>query len=181
MKILRNELVNAPKLRSQKNFPIKDIEFIDITPTILQKEVFNEIIDKFYERLKDENLDYLVLPEARGFLFGSAVAQRLNVGIVPVRKKGKLPPNFVEVSFEYKKEYGKDVFELPKLVDDEYAGKRFYIIDDLYATGNTMKAIAEAIEELSGVVVGMGAIVNIPSLNDDKNVYSLIDLEETND
>ncbi len=178
MKILRNELKSELNLRTQKNFPIEGMEFIDITPLILQKEVFNEITEKFTEELKDKNIDYLVLPEARGFLFGTSVAERINCGVIPVRKKGKLPPDYVEKEFDSSKEYGKDTLELPKLVNDTYEGKNFYIIDDLYATGNTIKSIQNAIKELDGNMVGAGCVVNIPSLNDDKDVLTFIDIEE---
>jgi adenine phosphoribosyltransferase len=178
MKILRNDLGIELNLRAQKNFPIDGIEFIDITPLILQKEVLDAITTKFTEKLKDLNVDYLVLPEARGFLFGTLVAERLKVGVIPVRKKGKLPPDFVEKTFESEKEYGKDTLELPKLVGESYEGKRFYIIDDLYATGNTIKSIAGAVEDLGGILAGYGCVVNIPALNDDKEVYTLIDVEE---
>ena len=178
MKILRNELSEELNIRTQVDFPIKGMEFIDITPLIIQKKVLEEITEKFVEELKDKNIDYLVLPEARGFLFGTPVAGRIGAGVLPVRKKGKLPPNYIEASFEYEKEYGKDILELPKLVNDGYSGKNFYIIDDLFATGNTIKAIASAIEELGGNVVGYGCVLNIPSLNDDKELFSLIDIEE---
>jgi len=106
------------------------------------------------------------------------VANILNIGCIPVRKKGKLPPTTVEKEFDYEKEYGKDVLVLPKLVNETYDGKKFYIIDDIYATGNTMKAIQKAIEDLGGDVVGKGVIMNIVELNEDKDVYSLIDVNE---
>ena len=180
MRILKNALSHDLNLRSQYNFPVEGVEFIDITPLILQKNVLSEITDKFVEELKNKKIDYLVLPEARGFLFGTYVADKLNVGVIPLRKKGKLPPNFVEVTFEYSKEYGKGYFELPKLVNDDYKGKKFYIIDDIFATGNTIKAICEALKNLGGEVVGYGVVVNIPALNNDKKLFSLIDIEETN-
>ena len=69
--------------------------------------------------------------------------------------------------------------ELPKLVDEEYTGKRIYMIDDIYATGNTMKAMKQAIEEVGGIVVGQGVIMNIKELNDAEGVYSLLDINET--
>ena len=178
MKILKNELRNELNLRTEMDYPVKGIEFIDITPLILQKEVLKEITEKFVEELKDKNIDYIVAPEARGFLFGTAVANKLNVGCVPVRKKGKLPPTTVETQFEYEKEYGKDVLELPKLVNENYEGKNFYIIDDIYATGNTMKAIREAIEKLGGKVVGEGVVMNITELNDNTELFSLIEINE---
>jgi adenine phosphoribosyltransferase len=116
MKVLRNELKSELNLRTEKDYPKKGVEFIDITPLILQKETLKEITDKFVSELKNKEIDYIVAPEARGFLFGSIVAERLNIGLIPVRKKGKLPPTSVEISFQYEKEYGKDILELPKLV-----------------------------------------------------------------
>ncbi|MDO4996966.1 MAG: adenine phosphoribosyltransferase [Bacilli bacterium] len=179
MKILKNKLKSELNIRTEKDFPVKGIEFIDITPLILQKETFKEITDKFVKELKDKNVDYVVGPEARGFLFASSIAYKLNIGLLPVRKKGKLPPTTVDSQFDYEKEYGKDTLELPKLVNDSYKGKNFYIIDDIYATGNTMKAIKKAITDLGGNVVGTGVVMNIVELNDDKEVFSLIDVNES--
>lgn len=178
MKIVRNVLKNKLNIRTEKNYPIEGIEFIDITPLILQKETLKEITEKFVEEVKEKNVDYIVAPEARGFLFGTAVAKELNIGCVPVRKKGKLPPTTVETQFEYEKEYGKDILELPKLVNEKYENKNFYIIDDIYATGNTIKAIKEAIESLGGIVVGEGVVMNIIELNHNKEIFSLIDVNE---
>ncbi|MGN1297116.1 MAG: adenine phosphoribosyltransferase [Clostridia bacterium] len=178
MKIIRNVLKNELNIRTEKNYPMEGIEFIDITPLILQKETLREITEMFVKHLKEKEIDYIVAPEARGFLFGTAVANELNVGCIPVRKKGKLPPTTVEKQFEYEKEYGKDILELPKLVNQDYENKKFYIIDDIYATGNTMKAIKESIEKLGGEVVGQGAVMNIVELNNNKEVFSLIDVNE---
>lgn len=179
MKILKNKLKSELNIRTEKDFPVKGIEFIDITPLILQKETFKEITDKFVKELKDKNIDYVVGPEARGFLFASSVAYKLNIGLLPVRKKGKLPPTTVEAQFDYEKEYGKDTLEIPSLVNEKYKGKNFYIIDDIYATGNTMKAIKKTITDLGGNVVGTGVVMNIVELNDDKEVFSLIDVNES--
>ena len=178
MKILRNELKNELNIRTENNFPKKGIEFIDIMPLIIQKETFKEIIDKFTEEIKSKNVDYIVGPEARGLIIGAAIADRLNLGFIPVRKDGKLPPSTVEKKFEYEKEYGKDMLVLPKLVDEEYSNKNYYLVDDIYATGNTMTAREEAIRQLGGNVVGKGVIMNIVELNNDKDVYSLIDVNE---
>ncbi len=178
MKILRNELKNELHIRTQKDFPKEGIEFIDIMPLIIQKETFNEIIDKFVDELANKKVEYIVGPEARGLIIGAAVATKLNIGFIPVRKAGKLPPITVEKQFEYEKEYGKDKLELPKLVNDNYGGKKIYILDDIYATGNTMKAIKNAIEEVGGIVVGQGVIMNIKELNDAKDVFSLLDVNE---
>lgn len=178
MKVLKNKLKNELNIRTEKNYPIEGVEFIDIMPLIIEKETLKEIINLFIDEIKDKNIDYIVAPEARGFLLGSALADRLNIGCVPVRKEGKLPPTTVETKIEYEKEYGKDVLELPKLVNTNYENKNFYIVDDIYATGNTMEKIKEAIEKLGGKVLGEGVILNIVELNDNEEVFSLIDVNE---
>lgn len=178
MKILKNELKSELNIRTEKNFPKEGIEFIDIMPLIIQKGTFSEIIEKFSEEIQDKNVDYIVGPEARGLIIGAAVANKLGVGFIPVRKAGKLPPSTVEMKFEYEKEYGKDELELPKLVNEEYRGKSFYIVDDIYATGNTMKAIKQAIQNAGGIIKGEGVIMNIKELNNDTHIYSLLDINE---
>ena len=178
MKILKNELRNKLNIRTEKDFPKEGIEFIDIMPLIIQKEIFNEIIEKFVQEIQDKQADYIVGPEARGLIIGAAVANKLGLGFIPVRKTGKLPPSTVEIKFEYEKEYGKDILELPKLVNEEYTGKSFYIVDDIYATGNTMKAIKQAIEDAGGIIKGQGVIMNIKELNNDSDIYSLLDINE---
>ena len=178
MKILKNELKSNLNIRTEKNFPKEGIEFIDIMPLIIQKETFSEIIEKFSQEMQGKNVDYIVGPEARGLIIGAAVANNLGLGFIPVRKAGKLPPSTVETKFEYEKEYGKDILELPKLVNEEYRGKSFYIVDDIYATGNTMKAIKKAIEAEGGIIKGQGVIMNIKELNNDTDIYSLLDINE---
>ena len=178
MKILKNSLKTELNIRTEKDYPVKGVEFIDITPLIIQKQTLKEIINEFVKELKNQEIDYIIAPEARGFLLGTAVANLLEIGCIPIRKKGKLPPNTVETTFDYEKEYGKDQLELPKLVKETYKNKNFYILDDIYATGNTMKAIQKAIEELGGKILGKGVIMNIVGLNHDENVFSLLEVEE---
>jgi len=178
MKILKNELKSELNIRTEKNFPKEGIEFIDIMPLIIQEETFSEIIEKFAQEIQNKNVDYIVGPEARGLIIGAAVANKIGIGFIPVRKAGKLPPSTVETKFEYEKEYGKDELELPKLVNEEYTGKSFYIVDDIYATGNTMKAIKQAIENAGGIIKGQGVIMNIKELNNDTDIYSLLDINE---
>ena len=178
MKILKNKLKSKLNIRTEMNFPIEGIEFIDINPIVIDKNIYNEVIEKFIEEIKDKNIDYIISPEARGFLFGCPVASKLNLGFIPVRKKGKMPPTTVEKSFEYEKEYGKDILELPKLIGNEdYKNKNFYIIDDIYATGNTARAIKKAVEDLGGNLLGTAVVINIKELNKDE-ISSLIDINE---
>lgn len=178
MKIINNTLKKELNLRTEKDFPIKGIEFIDINPLFIQKNTLNEIKEKFVEEISKYDVDYIIGPEARGFMLGTMIAAELNVGFLPVRKKGKMPPTTVAGVVEYEKEYGKDYLELPKLVNEDYNNKKFYIVDDIYATGNTAKSIKNKIEELGGIVQGIGVIINIKELNNDTNIYSLIDINE---
>ncbi len=178
MKILKNMLGSKLNIRTEKNFPIEGIEFIDINPMLIDKDVYNEVIQKFIQEIQDKNIDYIISPEARGFLFGCPIANKLNIGFIPVRKKGKMPTTTVEIQFEYEKEYGKDTLELPKLINNEtYKDKNFYIVDDIYATGNTARAIKEAVQKLGGNILGTGVVINIKELNNDE-VFSLIDINE---
>ena len=178
MKVLKNNLKSKLNIRTEMNFPIQGIEFIDINPILIDKEIYNEVIESFIIEIQDKKIDYIISPEARGFLFGCPVASRLNIGFIPVRKKGKMPPTTVEKSFEYEKEYGKDILELPKLINNEnYENKNFYIIDDIYATGNTAIAIKQTIKDLGGNILGTGVVINIKELNNDE-VFSLIDINE---
>ncbi len=177
IKILKNIIKSELNIRTEKNFPIEGIEFIDINPLLIQGNTLEEITNLFVDEIKDKNIDYIVAREARGFLIGTVVANKLKIGLIPVRKKGKMPPTTVAKEFDYVKEYGKDTLVIPKLVNEEYKNKNFYIIDDIYATGNTARAIKKAIEDMEGNVLGIGVILNIVELNNDK-VFSLIDINE---
>lgn len=179
MKVLNNKLKNELNIRTEKNYPIEGVEFIDIMPLIIDKNSLKEIIDLFTNEIKNKNVDYIIAPEARGFLLGVAIADRLNIGCIPVRKKGKLPPSTVETEIRYKKEYGEDILELPKLVNTTYKNKNFYIVDDIYATGNTIEKIKEKIQALGGNVLGEGVILNIVELNNNKDIFSIIDVNES--
>ncbi len=178
MKMIKNKLKSVLKIRTEKDFHKKGIEFIDITPLFLQKETLKEMNNLFVKEIKKHEVDYIVGPEARGFLLGSMLSISLGVGFIPVRKQGKLPPTTVEGKVNYTKEYGDDVLELPKLVEESYKGKKFYLVDDIYATGNTMNAIKTKIEELGGIIAGEGVILNIVELNNKKDLFSLIDINE---
>ena len=179
MKIVNSKIKEELKIRTQKDYPIKGIEFIDIMPLVLQGEIYQQIIQIFVEEIvKKGKVDYIVAPEARGFLFGCPVAQVLKIGCIPVRKEGKLPPNTIEAEVEYEKEYGTDKLILPKLVEGNYKGKQFYIVDDIYATGNTINAMKHEIEQLGGIVVGCGVVMNIIELNQANDIFSILEVNE---
>lgn len=177
MKIINSKLGENLPIRTEKDFPIKGIEFIDITPLLIDTSIYGKIINMLVEDVKKSGAQYVIAPEARGFLLGSAIAYKLNIGLVPVRKKSKLPPSAIETEFEYFKEYGKDFLCLPKLNNTSYNEKKVYIVDDIYATGNTIRSIATSLKSLGAKVVGTGVILDIVELNND-NIYSLIDINE---
>ena len=113
------------------------------------------------ENLKDKEVDYVVGPEARGFLLGAPVAYALGAGFVPIRKPGKLPAEVV--SFEYDLEYGTDKIEMHK--DSIEEGKKVVIIDDLLATGGTVEAATKLIESLGGEIVSIQFLIELEFLN----------------
>lgn len=160
-------------LRMIPDFPKKGITFIDITPKLADGNDFSGIIDKMCEKVP-ANTDYIIGPEARGYLFGAPMAIKLGVGFIPIRKRGKLPDDLVYMA-EYEKEYGVDVLCLPK--NDNYKGKNFYVVDDILATGGTLKACKELIEKCGGNYVGTGMYIKIKGLCDE-NIDYLLEVEE---
>lgn len=94
MKILRNTLKNELNIRTQKNYPIEGVEFIDIMPLIIGKDTLKEIIDLFVEKIENMKIDYIIAPEARGFLLGSAIADRLNIRMYSGKKTGKITAKY---------------------------------------------------------------------------------------
>ena len=148
------------KIRVIDGFPKEGISFKDITTLISDAEAFKEAVNIMKRNLENRNIDYIVGPEARGFVFGSAVAYALNIGFIPVRKPGKLPGE--TVSFEYALEYGTDVLEICK--DVLKAGDRVAIVDDLLATGGTINACAKLIESQGAEVVSMQFLMELTDL-----------------
>lgn len=148
------------KIRVIEGFPKEGISFKDITTLISDGKAFKEAVNIMRKNLEDRNIDYIVGPEARGFVFGSAVAYALNVGFIPVRKPGKLPGE--TVSYEYALEYGTDVLEICE--DVLKPGNRVAIVDDLLATGGTINACAKLIESQGAEVVSMQFLMELTDL-----------------
>jgi adenine phosphoribosyltransferase len=134
------------KIRHIPDFPKPGIDFLDITPLLLDKDIFEYIIDRFIEELAVVDFDLIVSSEARGFILGAPIAYALRKGFVPIRKKNKLPGE--KISVEYNLEYGVDVFEMHS--DAIKSGQRVVIIDDILATGGTLLANINLIEKLGG-------------------------------
>ena len=148
------------KIRVIEGFPKEGISFKDITTLVADGEAFKESIDRIVEHLRDKNVDVILGPEARGFIFGVPVAYALGVGFVPVRKKGKLPAETVSV--EYSLEYGVDVLEIHK--DAIKKGQRVAIVDDLLATGGTVDAVAKLVEKVGAEVVALDFAIELTEL-----------------
>ena len=144
-----------------KDFPKEGILFRDMTPLLQDSEALKCALDKLAEFAKSVNADVIVGPEARGFIFGTPVAYKLNIGFVPVRKPGKLPRKVR--SFEYDLEYGSNTLCIHE--DAIKKGQKVVIIDDLLATGGTVQAAIKLIESLGGEVVGCAFLMELDDLN----------------
>jgi adenine phosphoribosyltransferase len=148
------------KIREIEDFPIKGVSFKDITTLTRDKDAFNHAVSSMIDDLKDKEVDYIVGPEARGFLFGAAVAYGLGVGFIPIRKPGKLPGE--TTSFEYELEYGTNTLEIH--TESIKKGDRIAIVDDLLATAGTVMAATKLIESLGGDVVALEFVIELTFL-----------------
>jgi adenine phosphoribosyltransferase len=166
-------------IRSVPDFPRPGILFYDITTVLKDKTGFAQLIDAFAQYYIGKKIDVVLGIEARGFIFGPALAYRLNAGFVPIRKPGKLPAATEKVKYDL--EYGSDSLEIHK--DAIQPGQRVIIVDDLLATGGTMEASVQLVERLGGTVVSLAVAIELDFLkgrarfpNDD--VFSLLHYNE---
>ena len=159
----------------------KGVVFWDITPLLKDKRCFCETIKQLADHYRGKPIDVIVSNEARGFIIGAPLAYELGVGFVPIRKKGKLPYKCVDLT--YKKEYECDTIEIHK--DAIEKGQNVLLIDDLLATGGTVKANIELVEMLGGKIAGIGFLIELGYLDGRKvlgkkyDVFSLIELKTT--
>lgn len=142
------------------DFPEPGVLFRDVTPLLADRGAYQESIRLLSEFAKDKNVDVVVGPEARGFLFGCPVATALNTGFVPVRKPGKLPRE--TVSRKYELEYGHNEIQMHS--DSILPGQNVLIVDDLLATGGTVEAAASLIEKMGGHIVGIAFLIELEAL-----------------
>jgi adenine phosphoribosyltransferase len=148
-------------IREVPDFPKKGILFYDITTLLKDKLGFATLIDALSEYYLPKKVDLVLGMEARGFIFGPALAYRLNAGFVPVRKPGKLPAETSKVSYDL--EYGSNTLEIHKDAIEE--GQRVIIVDDLLATGGTAEATAKLATSLGAQIAGLGFVVELDFLN----------------
>jgi adenine phosphoribosyltransferase len=148
------------KIREVQDFPTPGVGFKDITPLLADRDALQQTITDLGEWVRSKDCDIVLGAEARGFILGAAIAAEANVGFVPARRPGKLPPE--TVSATYVLEYGENSLELhPDLIP---RGSRVVIHDDVLATGGTVEAIAGLVERLGGVVVGACFIIELTFL-----------------
>jgi adenine phosphoribosyltransferase len=148
-------------IRNVKDFPKQGILFRDITTLLKNPDAFDYTLNKLYGFTKDLKINKVVGIESRGFIFGSLLAHKLKCGFIPVRKPGKLPAD--KVSISYSLEYGEDKLEIHK--DAIQPGDKVLVHDDLLATGGTMNAVCQLIENLGGEIVQISFIVELSFLN----------------
>lgn len=147
-------------IRNVPDFPVQGIQFKDITTLLKEPEVFSTAVDHLYAPFRSHELSKIVGIESRGFIFGAALAYKLNIGFVPVRKPGKLPAE--TISEEYLLEYGKDSVEIH--LDAIRRTDRVLIVDDLLATGGTASATCRLVERLGGKIVGLSFLIELTDL-----------------
>jgi len=159
----------------------KGVVLWDITPLLKDKNAFRECINQIANHFRAKKIDLVVSNEARGFIIGGAVAYKLGVGFVPIRKKGKLPSKAVNLT--YNKEYESDTIEIHE--DSVEPGQKVLLVDDLLATGGTIKANAELVEKLGGEIVGMGFLIELEYLHGREylgtkyDIFSIINYKTT--
>ncbi len=162
-------------IRDVPDFPKKGIVFKDITTLLQDGKNFQRMIDLISHRYLDKNIDKIVGVDARGFILGAALAYKLGVGIALVRKPGKLPAQTIAKSYQL--EYGSDTLEIH--ADALSAGERVLIVDDLLATGGTVSAVVELVNELQAEIIECAFLVELDFLDGrkrlpDGKVFSLI-------
>jgi len=162
-------------IRDIPDFPKPGILFRDITPLLRDPAALRYTLDLFAKRYDGQGIQKVVSMEARGFIFGPAVAARLNAGFAPVRKPGKLPYRSRQVTYDL--EYGTDTLAIHE--DAIAPGERVLLLDDLLATGGTMGASIKLVEDLGGKVAGVGFIIELVALKGREklggyDVFSLI-------
>jgi adenine phosphoribosyltransferase len=167
-------------IRTVPDWPAPGVQFRDITPLLSTPRVFRVLVDEFVHRYFDVKPDAIAGLDARGFIIGSVVAYELNIGFVPIRKKGKLP--FTTVQESYELEYGSATVEMH--TDAVKPGDRVVLIDDLIATGGTMMAGRRLLERLGATVIEGAAIVDLPELGGSARLrdsglalFTLVDFE----
>ena len=183
MKELTKEQKNflLSSIRDVKDFPKPGIIFKDITTLLNNQDAFSLLMEHLEDRYKDYNLDFIAGIESRGFIFGAALASRLRIGFIPIRKSGKLP--YTTINEKYALEYGYDEIEIHIDAFRDKKNSKVLLIDDLIATGGTAEAAAKLIKKVKQDLVESCFIVELKFLEGKKklekltNIYSILEIE----
>ena len=168
-------------IRDIKDFPKEGIVFKDITTLLNNKEAYATLMNHLHSRYKEYNLDYIAGIDARGFIFGAALAQMLGIGFVPIRKKGKLP--YTTIGEKYALEYGIDEIEVHLDAFSGVNNARVLLIDDLIATGGTANAAATLINQTGAkcieacFILGLTFLDGIKTLKEKTDVYTVLEVD----
>jgi adenine phosphoribosyltransferase len=162
--------------REVPDFPKKGVVFRDITTLLKDGKVFSQAIDEIARQFDTRNIDLIACIDARGFLIGAALAYKIGCGVVPIRKKGKLPWRVYQKKYDL--EYGKDALEIHQ--DAIEPGQRVLIVDDVLATGGTAGAVVSLIQDMKAIIVGAVFLMELKDLKGREklngiNIYSLIE------
>ena len=178
-KVERDIIHNS--IRDIKDFPKEGIVFKDITTLLNNKQAYGVLMDHLYTKYKSYNLDYIAGIDARGFIFGAALAQMLGIGFVPIRKKGKLP--YTTIGEKYALEYGVDEIEVHIDAFSGVDNAKVLLIDDLIATGGTANAAATLVQQAGAdcveacFIVGLTFLDGIKNLKNKTDVYTVIEVD----
>ena len=156
-------------IRDIPDYPKKGIIFKDITTLLKNPSAFQGVINVFYEKLKNEKIDKIIGIESRGFIFGAPLAYKLNVGFIPIRKKGKLPGETISVNYDL--EYGTDQIEMH--TDALKKGERVILVDDLIATGGTALAAIKLINKMEAEIIENLFLIDLTFLGGSKSIKKL--------
>jgi len=154
------------RIREIPDWPVKGVNFKDITTLLQDRKTFKYLIDEMVKPFKTTKINKVVAIDSRGFLLGSPIAYKLGCGICLVRKQGKLPSKTIIET--YQKEYGPDTIAMH--TDTIRTGEKILMVDDLIATGGTMKAAIRLVEKLGGKVAGISFIIDLPFLGGSKKI-----------
>ncbi|HZG68313.1 MAG TPA: adenine phosphoribosyltransferase [Herpetosiphonaceae bacterium] len=162
-------------IRNIPDFPLPGVQFKDITPLLQDAAAFRQVIDELAGRYEGQRVDLVAGVESRGFIFSAPVAYRLGAGLIPIRKPGKLPAETIEVA--YSLEYGTNTLQVHR--DALQPGTRVLLVDDLLATGGTIRAAAQLMEQLGGEVVELAFVIELAFLHGRDNlaqypIFSLV-------
>ncbi|NCO00548.1 MAG: adenine phosphoribosyltransferase [Epsilonproteobacteria bacterium] len=179
LSLIEKEIIEN-SIRDIKDFPKPGIVFKDITTLLNDKEAYGVLMNHLYTRYKEYNLNFIAGIDARGFIFGAALAQMLGIGFVPIRKKGKLP--YTTIAEKYSLEYGVDEVEIHIDAFSKVPHAKVLLIDDLIATGGTANAAAKLINQAgaecveSCFILGLTFLDGIKNLQENTPVYTVVEV-----